>query len=189
MKVTVSFTGADLSASKSALAGSALFDGTLEKGVLNYSPEDLITGYSDQPAGMIILTDTAFTRHLDPFFRWKKQKGLKLDILYVGEEAAGTTYQEIKESIYNTYRKGLTDGNPPEYLLIIGDVSRIPFYGTDNITDMYYAEFDGEGDYLPELFVGRIPAPDTTAVKSVINKLIESKNSTFRMPIPSIPEP
>lgn len=179
MKVTVSFTGADLSTSKSALAGSALFDGTLEKGVLNYSPEDLITGYSDQPAGMIILTDTAYTRHLDPFFRWKKQKGLKLDILYVGEEAAGTTYQEIKESIYNTYRKGLTDGNPPEYLLIIGDVSRIPFYGTDNITDMYYAEFDGEGDYLPELFVGRIPAPDTTAVKSVINKLIEYEKFDF----------
>jgi len=105
MKITVSFTGGIASTSKSSLAGSDLFDGTLEKGVLNYSPEDLITGYSDQPAGMIIVTDTAFTRHLDPFFKWKKQKGLKLDILYMGEEAAGTTYQELKESIHNTYRK------------------------------------------------------------------------------------
>ncbi len=179
MKITVSFTGNIPAASKSALAGSALFDETLEKGVLNYSPEDLITGYSDKPSGMIILTDTAFTRHLDPFFKWKKQKGLKLDVLYMGEEAAGTTYQEIKKSIDDTYRKGLSEGNPPEYLLIIGDVSRIPYYGTDNITDMYYAEFDGEGDYLPDLFVGRIPAPDTTAVKSVVKKLVDYEKFSY----------
>ena len=46
--------------------------------------QDVITGYSDQPVEMIILTDTTFKKHLEPFFKWKRQKGFKLKFTLYG---------------------------------------------------------------------------------------------------------
>lgn len=179
MKIEIIFSESITSSSKSASDESSLFNETLAKGVLNYYPETLITGYSDKPVGMIILTDTAFRKHLEPFYTWKRQKGFKLDILYRGEGMAGISHTELKESVSRIYSSSLAEGYPPEYLLIIGSTERIPYYGSGNITDLYYGEFDGNGDYLPDMYIGRIPAPDTTAVKSVVEKIIEYEKFQF----------
>ncbi len=128
---------------------------------------------------MVILTDTAFRKFLEPFYRWKTQKGYKLDILYKGEGLAGTNFTEIKKSISGIYESSSETGYPPEYLLIIGDVNRIPYFGSDNVTDMYYGEFDGNGDYIPDMYIGRIPATDTTSVKSIVQKIIQYEKFQF----------
>ncbi len=179
MKITITFAGNSLPSSKSARSESALFNETLDKEVINYYPSDLITGFSDQPVEMIIVTDTSYTKFLKPFFTWKKQKGFKLDILYAGQGLAGKTYTEIKESISKIYNASLATGHPPEYLLIIGDANKIPYYGNDNVTDMYYGEFDGGDDYIPDMFIGRIPVSDTSAVKSMVRKLIQYEKFQF----------
>jgi len=77
MKIEVSFPQAPGNAVKSISSESALFGASLAKGVLNYRPDEVITGYSDQPVKMIILTDTIFKKHLDPFLKWKTQKGFR----------------------------------------------------------------------------------------------------------------
>ena len=182
MKIEISFSGDLANNSKSSSSESALFNETLDKGILNYYPADFLTGYSDQPVEMIILTDTAFKKHLEPFYKWKRQKGFKLSILYTGNGMAGSTYTELKKSISDIYSSSLSAGHAPEYLLIIGDVNRIPYYGSDgsgNVTDMYYGEFDGDGDYLPDMYIGRIPAPDTSSVKSAVEKLLEYEKFQF----------
>jgi hypothetical protein len=179
MKIEIIFSEDIRTSSKSGSTESALFTETLDKGILNYYPEDIITGYSDQPVGMVILTDTAFEKYLEPFYRWKRQKGFKLDILYRGANKAGVTYSELKESISKIYSSSSTQGHPPEYLLIIGDAEKIPYYGSGNVTDMYYGEFDGNGDYLPDMYIGRIPASDTTSVKSVVQKIMEYEKFQF----------
>jgi hypothetical protein len=84
MKIEVLFYNTISAPSKSISSESLLFNESLGKGVLNYSPDDVITGYSDQPVEMIILTDTTFRKYLEPFFIWKRQKGYKLSILYKG---------------------------------------------------------------------------------------------------------
>jgi len=179
MKIQIIFSEDLTTSSKSVFSESAIFNETLNKGVLNYNPEDFITGYSDQPVGMIILTDTAFKKYLEPFYRWKRQKGFKLDILYRGADLAGNSYSELKESISRIYSSSSALGHPPEYLLIIGSAKRIPYFGTGNITDLYYGEFDGNGDYLPDMFIGRIPANDTTSVKSAVEKILEYEKFKF----------
>jgi len=182
MKIEISFSGDIVNNSKSSSYESALFNETLDKGILNYYPADFMTGYSDQPVEMIILTDTAFRKNLEPFYKWKRQKGFKLSILYAGAGMAGSNYTELKKSISDIYSSSLSAGHAPEYLLIIGDVTRIPYYGSDgsgNVTDMYYGEFDGNGDYLPDMYIGRIPAPDTSSVKSAVEKLIEYEKFQF----------
>jgi hypothetical protein len=179
MKIEILFSKELSISPKSDLSGSALFDESLDKGVLNYNPEDFITGYSDEPVGMIILTDTAFRKYLEPFYKWKRQKGYKLDILYRGAGLAGDSYSELKESISNIYASGAASGHAPEYLLIIGSSQRIPYYGSGNITDLYYGEFDGGGDYLPDMYIGRIPANDTSSVKSVVSKIVQYEKFEF----------
>ncbi len=91
---------------------------------------------------------------------------------------AGNTYGELKDTLSKIY-KSYSDEPPPEYLLIIGDVKKVPYYGTGNITDMYYGEFDGEGDYIPDMYIGRLPVADTTELKSVISKIIQYEKFQF----------
>ena len=182
MRIEISFSNSVNITSKSLSNKSALFNESLEKGVLNFNPEQVIPGYSDQPVKMVILTDTAFKKQLEPFIKWKTQKGFKLEILYKGTGLAGNDYLQLKETLTRIYKVSSVNSPPPEYLLIVGDVKRIPYYGSGgsgNITDMYYGEFDGNGDYIPEMYVGRLPVADTTELKSVVNKIIQYEKFAF----------
>jgi hypothetical protein len=44
---------------------------------------------------------------------------------------------------------------------------------------MYYGEFDGNGDYMPDMYIGRIPAKDSGSVSSVVNKILEYEKHIF----------
>jgi hypothetical protein len=179
MKIEIIFPREDFSSSKSIFPESPVFRETLDKGLLNYNPGDVINGYSDKPVRMIILTDTSFSKLLQPYITWKTQKGYKVDVLYKGDAFAGVTYTSLKESIANAYFSQSEGDTPPEYLLIVGDVNRIPYYGTGQVTDMYYGEFDGNGDYIPEMYIGRLPVADTNELKSVVKKLIQYEKFEF----------
>lgn len=179
MKIEINFGNGWPVSSKSGAEESYLFEQLLSKGTLNYYPSDIITGYSDRPVEMIVVTDTAFRKQLQPFIKWKTRKGFRVHVLYKGKGLAGTTYQEIKESITRVYNSSLSAGHAPEYLLIVGDVNKIPYYGTGYVTDMYYGEFSGNGDYVPDLFIGRIPARDTVQVKSVVQKIIDYEKFVY----------
>jgi hypothetical protein len=177
MKIELVFTGSG--GAKALYPESVLFGESFEKGMLNYDESDLITGYSDKPVRMVILTDTAFRDHLAPFLKWKTQKGFRLDVLYKGTGFAGDNYTEIKNTLTSLYNSSTEDNPPPEYLLIVGNTALIPYYGTGHVTDLYYGEFDGDGDYLPEMFIGRLPVADTAELKSVLNKIIEYEKFEF----------
>ena len=179
MRIEITFSKPGSNISKSLYSESALFSESLSKSVLNYNPGDLIPGYSDKPVKMIILTDTAFLKPLQPFLKWKTQKGFRLKILTVGAEYAGTTYSQLKDTLTRIYTGSSVSDPPPEYLLIIGDVNKVPYYGNGNVTDMYYGEFDGNGDYIPEMYIGRIPVADTTELKSVIQKIVQYEKFEF----------
>jgi len=182
MRIEITFSNSDNITSKSLTTQSSLFNESLDKGVLNFNPGQVIPGYSDQPVKMVIITDTAFKKLLQPFFKWKTQKGFKLKILYKGTNMAGNDYTHLKDTLTKIYKAGTVNDPPPEYLLIIGDINRVPYYGsggTGNITDMYYGEFDGNGDYIPEMYIGRIPVADTTELKTAVNKIIQYEKFQF----------
>jgi hypothetical protein len=180
MKIEISFVPDGISKSNALFPESKLFRETIGKGVLNYNPENVIPGYSDKPVRMIILTDTAFRKQIKPFVLWKTQKGFRVQVLFKGADYAGDNYTAIKNTLSTIYNSSTAENPAPEYLLIIGDVSRIPTYYTGDLyTDMYYCEFDGNGDYIPDMFAGRLPVKDTTEVKTVLNKIIEYEKFDF----------
>jgi len=182
MRIEITFPNSVTLSAKSLSGQSGLFNAMLDKGVLNFDPGEVIPGYTDQPVKMIILTDPAFKKQLEPFIRWKTQKGFKIKMLYKGAGLAGDDYNQLKDTLTRIYNSSTAKDPPPEYLLIIGDVKRIPYYGTGgtgNVTDMYYGEFDGSGDYIPEMYIGRLPVADTTELKTTINKIIQYEKFQF----------
>ncbi len=143
-----------------------------EKG--GYASDAYVPGYTDKPVQMIIVTDSIFRKHLTPLVWWKMLKGLPVTVIYKRSGPADTVYQDLKKRITEVYANSLVAGNPVQYLLIAGDPSIIPTArGTSNVSDLYYGEFDGDGDYFPELFIGRLPVSDTTQLKGMVKKIID----------------
>lgn len=154
--------------------------GTDTDDISSYSSDSYITGYTDQPVNMIVVTDSIFIRHLKPLIRWKLLKGIKTTLIYKRPGPADTVYSDLKARISTVYASMLANGNPPQYMLIVGDPALIPTArGTSNISDLYYGEFDGEGDYIPELFIGRLPVTDTIQLKAVVKKIIDYETLNY----------
>jgi len=146
-----------------------------------FSSSAYITGYSDSPVNMIIVTDSVFRKHLTPLIEWKMLKGIKTTVFYREQGPADTVYYHLKQKISDFYNNAVAAGIPVDYLLIVGDPSLIPTSrGTNNVSDLYYGEFDGEGDYIPELFIGRLPVSDTTQLKAVVKKIIDYETFNYK---------
>jgi hypothetical protein len=178
MKIVITFQPAAGSGQVSLKSSSILFDQSISRSIINYNPADVINGYSNQPVKMIVIADPSFKKTLEPFYRWKTQKGIKIKPIYTGTGLS--TFAQLKDSISKIYNSS-TPANPaPEYLLIVGDVNKIPKSGgTNNTSDLYYGEFDGNGDYIPDMYIGRLPVADTNEVKNVVHKIIQYEKFQF----------
>lgn len=182
MHIDITFSSVAMPAVKSLADESFQFSKSLDKGILNFNPDQVIPGFTDSPVTMIIVTDSVYKKHLTPFIKWKTQQGFRLKFIYKGKQYRTNDYQQIKDSILKVYNTVAATSQAPEYLLIIGDTKRIPAFGTGpngNTTDLYYGEFDGNGDYIPEMYIGRIPAADTTELKSTLSKIIKYESFKF----------
>jgi len=146
----------------------------------NEGSKDYITGYTDKPVSMVIITDPLFRKALEPLVYWKTQKGIKIKTIYRKPGPIDNVFAYLKDTLTTVYRNSVASGNPVQYLLIVGDLSFIPASrGTTNISDLYYGEFDGEGDYIPELFIGRLPVKDTTQLKGIVKKIIDYESFNY----------
>ncbi len=161
---------------------SPVFD-RLFADVLNYKPFGAGEYENKRPLGFVILADTVFRDALQPFVQWKTRKGYRVTQLYKGVDSAGTSAKELRETLSGLYH-GKEGENPGfTYLLIAGDVEHIPASpSSGQITDLYYAEYDGEGDYLPEVYCGRFSAADTSDLKVQIRKTLEYEQYRFADP-------
>ena len=131
-----------------------------------------------QPSTYLIITDTMFTAVLQPFIRFKTMQGYRVKAAYTTDSEVGNTSTSIKNFI-----KSLCDNanelNPaPEYLLIVGDVNKVPscsgntdLLNGSHSTDLYYATIT-DGDYLPDIAYGRFSANTTEQLQAQIDKTI-----------------
>lgn len=145
-----------------------------------YASESYVPGYSDTPMHMIIVTDSIFLKHLAPLTKWKRLKGIETSVICRAAGPADTVYKDLKKRISDIYFSLQAQGASVNYLLIAGDPAIIPTSrGTNNVSDLYYGEFDGQGDYIPELFIGRLPATDTTQMKGMVKKIIDYEKYNY----------
>lgn len=160
---------------------SPVFENTFSK-ILNYKSESAKYVLSEKPVKYVILSDTMFKSALKPFIKWKTKKGFNVVEVYKGDPGVGTTRDEMKAYLKNLYLSSTPEDPAPTYLLIVGDVEQIPSSQASGLTDLYYAEYDGNGDYFPEVFYGRFSARDTNELISQINKTLEYEQYLFPDP-------
>ncbi|MDX9772328.1 MAG: C25 family cysteine peptidase [Bacteroidales bacterium] len=171
MKVDIKFEPSDSKGEEQSTASA-------DKG--GYISDSYVPGYTDEPVTMIIVTDSAFVKQIAPLIKWKMLKGIRSIVVYKESGTADTIYYNLKKKITEIYNSSVAAGTPVQYLLIAGDPSIIPTSrGTTNVSDLYYGEFDGEGDYIPELFIGRLPAADTTQLKGMVKKIINYETFNY----------
>lgn len=121
----------------------------------------------------VIVSPSKYKETLQPFIKWKKQKGFHIIESYIGEEISSNNKNTIKEYLQDLYENPAEGVAAPSYLLIVGDVIDIPAWSgtTDShVTDLYYAEYTG--DFLPELYYGRFSAVNAEQLKIIVDKTL-----------------
>lgn len=158
----------------------------LYKQFINYLPipeKDIITNY---PVKYVIISDSIFQPALQPFIEWKIKKGFIVLEEYTSNPLVGNSSTSIKAFLKDLYDNATINDPAPTYLLIVGDISQVPsFQGNtgNHPSDMYYCEFDGNGDFYPEMYYGRLSANIPEELIPQIQKTLEYEQYT--MPDPS----
>ena len=157
----------------------------LFKSSINYIPsheKDLITTY---PVKYVIIADPSFQAALQPFIQWKNKKGFNVIEGYTNDPLVGNTTTSIHAFIKNMYDNGTINDPAPTYLLIVGDEAQVPSFSGNagsHITDMYYCEFDGNGDFYPEMYFGRLSATNAGEVEVQVTKTLTYEQYTLTDP-------
>jgi hypothetical protein len=135
------------------------------------------------PIRMVILSDPMFEDALQDFISWKTRKGFDVIEVYKGDENLGSTPESMKAYIQSLYDNATELEPAPTYLLIVGDHEQIPSFNTgSHVSDMYYCEFDGAGDYFPEMYYGRFSANNISELAPQLEKTIQYEAYTMSDP-------
>lgn len=127
--------------------------------------------------GYLIIVPDDFYNNILPLARWKELKGFKVWVKKTSE--TGTQREQIRNYIQNAYQ---TLNPKPGYVLLVGAINKIPAFPTPGatscVTDHPYSLVDGD-DYLADLFVGRLPAANTSELDCIIAKIIGYESNPF----------
>ncbi|MBI4645176.1 MAG: T9SS type A sorting domain-containing protein [Bacteroidia bacterium] len=78
------------------------------------------------------------------------------------------------------------DDPAPSFVLLVGDIEQIPSFdgiSDSHKSDMYYCEYDGNGDYFPDVYYGRFSAQNSSQLQPQIEKTLQYEQ--YLMPDPS----
>lgn len=174
----------NLTASRSSSFSSPVFDKLLSPKILNYSEGTSIQ--SDRSKGnepILVIAPDAFIGTLDALVNLKENQGHPVTLAALS--TTGSTAESIKSYISNAYHNW---PSPPTYVILVGDVNNgansMPAFtglSSETVTDLYYGTVDGN-DWIPDIFVGRLPARDTNQLTTMINNLSAYNNLTGTEP-------
>lgn len=184
--VEVLFSGADhaLTSEIHAKNNSVHFNSSFDK-LINKKPsmnKDMLVTY---PIKYVIVADPAFQAALQPLVDWKTKKGFTVIEAYTNDPAVGNSTTSIKSYLEGLYNAATPTDPAPSYLLIVGDVAQVPSFSGltgNHVSDLYYCEYDGGGDFYPELYSGRFSATTVAECESMVDKTLEYEQFLFPDP-------
>lgn len=187
IEVEVTFDGADIAETERMLLSTySPYFNDVYRQMFNY--RQIMDVYDDHPdlmaypTHMIVITPESYVSALQPWVNWKIQKGIDVNVVTTSQ--AGTTYSAIRSYVQNLYNTGVSQGNTPTFLVLVGDVAQVPNTtgsSTQKVTDLYYGSVDN--DYFPDMFYSRMSAENTDQLTAIINKILQYEQYT--MPDPS----
>lgn len=122
----------------------------------------------------LIITAPLFLEAANRLATWKHEKGYEVHVATTDE--TGITTTSIKEYVSDRYHNS---PNPPTYLLLVGDVDRLPTWDFHhNVSDHPYTLVDGE-DFLPDLHVGRLSAANSNEAETIVAKILRHERDPY----------
>lgn len=187
IELEINFPGADTQLTEYIRAStfSPYFE-SLYSHILNFeSSRDIFEDHPDltkNPIKMLVVSHRDFEETLEPFIEWKTQQGYFLNVAYTDE--IGTTASAIQNWIHGEYNAGTPNDPAPTFVVIVGDPGKVPASAvgssSNQVTDLYYASVDG--DYFPEMYLGRLSARNTTELQNQLDKILYYQRYEFDDP-------
>lgn len=128
-------------------------------------------GTAGAAEGYLIIVPDEFYSNVLPLAAWRERQGFRVWVKRTSE--TGSARDQIRSYIQNAYNTW----NPrPGYVVLVGAVTKLPTFvlpppQTTVVTDHTYACVDGD-DFLADLFVGRLPAANTSELDVMVAKII-----------------
>jgi len=152
---------------------SGAYDGILSSTLLNYNTYQTDSkSVPALPVNELVIVGDQYYDAVQPLVEWDIRKGYRVSVIQTSAIPGGADTAHIRQYIKSQY-----DGeNPPDFVLLVGDVDAIPVYYTTTgpnypITDLYYSTMSGT-DFVPDLYVSRISVADTIQLHDYIAKYL-----------------
>jgi len=156
------------------MPASRCFEKIYASHILNWEEtRDVAAPFQARSILIIYPNSTSINDYVAQIADWKRTKGF--DVTMVTTTETGTSNSNILNYIQNAYN---TWENPPEYIILVGDVS-----GTFSIPTWYenFSYYNGEGDYpytlldgndyLPDACIGRISIESANQLLTFLSKM------------------
>ncbi|PKO04773.1 MAG: hypothetical protein CVU41_15545 [Chloroflexi bacterium HGW-Chloroflexi-3] len=166
------------------VSDSPSFDRLVRQIVINPPPQAMLDT-TKSGEGYLIITPDEFYEEILEFANFKQNQGYTVTVSKFSE--TGTSANQIKEFIKNAYTNWTI---PPTFLLLVGDtlksneplITLFPSFDGKVIsqkTDLYYTTMGDFSDFIPDIFVGRLPARTEIDVANMVNKIVNYSNNGF----------
>ncbi len=122
----------------------------------------------------VIITSPGYVAAAQPLVDWKRHKGFEVVLVTTDETGIeNTAIQAWLREAYNNW------DTPPEYVLLLGDVDVLPAWSfSENVSDHPYALMN-EGDWLPDLHVGRMSVETVLEAETLVNKTVSYERDPY----------
>lgn len=174
LKIVHDYTSKGENQLESMVPLNASTDVICENMFVNYSQYKQQMRYTpmEEKGKMLIITPSTFSGSFASFTAWKAQRGIETEL--VTTATTGTTQSAIKNYISTYY----TSNPDLMFVLLVGDHENLPAYNAGSTgwetkwSDSYYGFISGS-DHYPEVFIGRLPAKNTTQLTTMLTKIME----------------
>lgn len=142
---------------------------------------------SDAPLSMVILLPQSLAcSSIERFADWKRTQGIHTQVYSYD----GSPRDSVAAFLKSLYDNATAENPAPTFLLLVGDLAQFPAFSSrlsslssdeislDHVTDLYYVTWT-DGDYLPDCFLGRFSATDTTILQRIVDKTLYYEKYAF----------
>lgn len=117
----------------------------------------------------LILTVNKYATAVNTLAKWKRTLGFNVHII---SKEYWISSNEVKDSIQALYNSTPT----LYYLLIVGDHEDVPASASsldrNHVTDFFYGCMNGDSDYTPDIYRGRLSVSSELEASIVVNKIV-----------------
>lgn len=175
VELTVTGGDRDRALQEQARLSSPPFDAFAREHLLSPTPPDAAAVLPDLPVGYVIVTHDDFTAEAEELAEFKRVQGYTVSLATLGD--LGVSDEPFgAQSAIQTYIADLYAGDvPPTYVLLMGDTRQIPSFqgsASHSATDLYYVTMDGDRDWLPDMYIGRLSAEEPEDMARMVDRTI-----------------